>query len=220
MFAFLLTGYQRRFMNQGTRTSARQLWRMKRQSQRRDHALIARGEVPSETMHLLRGKRVRGARIIWPGTTLVDPEPTPSVASGSSAESTSGIQRKKIAISSSAAKSIGMKTVYALVRLPPRGASELIGVYSTRKKAEGLLEQLRESRRRGFRVRAVVLDAIPTEGFWFDTARERALRSHGQDPLALLLDRVKDTVDQSVHDFGRANRHGPGRKSRSVGVRK
>jgi hypothetical protein len=52
--------------------SGKLLWAMKRKAQARDHELAACGDVPAEAMLLLRPKRLEGARIEWPDTSLTD----------------------------------------------------------------------------------------------------------------------------------------------------
>lgn len=51
---------------------ARQLWAMKRASQKRDRKLVANKTVAPETLHFLRGDRMRGFRIDWPDTPMRD----------------------------------------------------------------------------------------------------------------------------------------------------
>lgn len=46
--------------------SGKRLRAMKRASQARDRALAERGDVPPESMLLLRPERLRGARVEWP----------------------------------------------------------------------------------------------------------------------------------------------------------
>jgi DNA-damage-inducible protein J len=48
------------------------LWAMKRKAQARDHALAARGDVPPESMFLLRPKRLEGYQIQWQDSPLID----------------------------------------------------------------------------------------------------------------------------------------------------
>lgn len=52
--------------------SGKQARAMKRASQARDQALIAKGAVPAEAMLLLRPERLAGARVEWPEAPLID----------------------------------------------------------------------------------------------------------------------------------------------------
>jgi addiction module RelB/DinJ family antitoxin len=59
--------------NAGVRVaSGQQLWAMKRQAQARDHALAARGDIPPESMLLLRPQRLEGAQLRWSDAPLND----------------------------------------------------------------------------------------------------------------------------------------------------
>ena len=51
--------------------SGKRLWAMKHKEQARDHALIARGDVPPESMLLLRPKRLEGYQIQWQDAPLM-----------------------------------------------------------------------------------------------------------------------------------------------------
>lgn len=65
----------------GQVASGEQLWAMKREAQARDHELASRGEVPPESMLLLRPKMLEDARIEWSDAPLneeADPERTPA----------------------------------------------------------------------------------------------------------------------------------------------
>ncbi len=52
--------------------SGNRLRAMKREAQARDRALLARGDVPPESMFLLRPKRLEGSRIQWQDSPLID----------------------------------------------------------------------------------------------------------------------------------------------------
>lgn len=52
--------------------SGKYLRAMKRESQKRDHELAARGNVPAEAFLLLRPDRLQGAQIEWPDASLID----------------------------------------------------------------------------------------------------------------------------------------------------
>ena len=54
------------------RTSAKVLWRLKRQAQARDRELLDRGAAAPETMIFLRPDRLKNVRIVWPKTSLRD----------------------------------------------------------------------------------------------------------------------------------------------------
>jgi hypothetical protein len=99
-----------------------------------------------------------------------------------------------------------MKTVYALFRILPNGGSELIAVYSARKKAEEVLDRLLEYRRRAFRIDTFVLDSLPREDLWFDSPRNPELPTAAIDPLALRLQQLKLVIDDWIRTFDRVNR--------------
>lgn len=52
--------------------SGKQLRAMKRATQSRDRALVERGEVPPESMLMLRPERLKGARVEWPEDSQLD----------------------------------------------------------------------------------------------------------------------------------------------------
>jgi DNA-damage-inducible protein J len=52
--------------------SGKRLWAMKRDSQERDHQLVARGDVPPESVMLLRPKRLKGYQVQWQDAPLID----------------------------------------------------------------------------------------------------------------------------------------------------
>jgi DNA-damage-inducible protein J len=59
--------------NSGVRVaSGRQLWAMKHKAQARDQALAARGDIPPESMLLLRPKRLVGSQLRWSDAPLSD----------------------------------------------------------------------------------------------------------------------------------------------------
>ena len=160
-------------------------------------------------MFFLRRNRLQGVRVTWPDTTLVDTEAASKLPSGAretsadpdSRSPTNNFEVPKPSHHEDAF--LSMKTVYALFRLPRRGGSELVGIYSTRLMAESLVEPLGEKRRRGFRIEAFALDGLPGEDLWFDRTPNRELPSTVMDPLALLLDQMYLVVDRWIRDFDR-----------------
>lgn len=59
--------------NPGVRVaSGKRLWAMKYEAQARDRQLVALGQVPPESMLLLRPKRLEGSQIKWPDGPLID----------------------------------------------------------------------------------------------------------------------------------------------------
>ena len=59
--------------NSGVRVaSGERLREMKRNAQERDQQRVAQGNVPPESMLLLRPKRLAGSRIQWPEASLLD----------------------------------------------------------------------------------------------------------------------------------------------------
>ena len=59
--------------NPGVRiASGERLWEMKRGAQQRDQRLVVHGNVPPESMLLLRPKRLEGAEIHWPEASRLD----------------------------------------------------------------------------------------------------------------------------------------------------
>jgi addiction module RelB/DinJ family antitoxin len=52
--------------------SGKYLRAMKRNSQKRDHDLAARGDMPQEALLLLRPDRMKGMKLEWPEGSLLD----------------------------------------------------------------------------------------------------------------------------------------------------
>jgi hypothetical protein len=46
--------------------SAAQFWKMKREAQARDHALVRSGQIPQQSLYLVKSEDLQGAKIKWP----------------------------------------------------------------------------------------------------------------------------------------------------------
>ncbi|MGH8318110.1 MAG: hypothetical protein ACREUL_09055 [Steroidobacteraceae bacterium] len=62
-------------MKKKARVSARQIDKKKQEQQARDHDLISRGVVDPQSLFFLRPARLKGARLEWPETGLIDSNP-------------------------------------------------------------------------------------------------------------------------------------------------